>query len=164
MNIIEIKSASPINRLPGGEVTVQLEVVFENDAVCCGFANAASATNEDISTAIDEAITDAISRATKQGLFSTDSSDTVLADVIATTLAPQAEKGYKTRKEDGAITEEEFKQLYEPADHHKQKDLDNLCDGLGITRIDAKERGWNMLEAISVISALGKYAKRLESK
>lgn len=164
MNILEIKFASPISRLPGGEVTIQLEVVFENKAICCGFANANSTTNEDINTAIDNAVADAIERATKKGLISNNSSYKILSEVIASTLSPQAEKGYKSKKDEGAISEEEFNQLFGPADHHKQKDLDNLCDGLGITRINTEENGWNMLQAISVISALSKYAKKLEAK
>ena len=68
----------------------------------------------------------------------------------------------KAKLDAKSITDSQYSQLFEPVDGAKINDLNNLCDALGITRIEAKEKGWNMLETVAVIAALNRHVKTLE--
>jgi hypothetical protein len=159
-NIVSIVYASPIERIRAGKVVLSVTCQFDNGKTTCGFALADDDTLEKLTQAQEEAIQRAIDLANSIS----QPTENLLVQVVKDLAVPVMENQQKVRLSESKITEAQFNLLYNPVDQNKQKELFNLCDALGITRIDAVALGWNMLDTVATIAALAKLAKRLEAK
>jgi len=157
--IKSIKLAFPIERMRGGPVVVGVHVEFQDGSLYAGV----STTNEDTNDAIQEAMNSAVAKAENEHNLRAESTN-ILIQTVKETALPYVEMEFKRRIESKEIGTDQLELLYGAPDSNKQKELDELCNTLGIDKIDIKTLGWNMLETISCISALTKMVKKLEVK
>ena len=161
-DVVEISYGFPIERIRGGEVIVSVNCKFKNGIVTSGFALSLKDTEDSILQAQDKAIANALVLANKIGEPS--KTEQILVEAIKQVYLPQVRTAFEEKKDNGLIEDSKFGALFEQTDDIKQRDLNNLCDALGIARIDAIGNGWTLIETITLISALSKVARVLEAK
>ena len=155
---MKVKISQPIERIRGGEIIVCVEVE-ENGNSYSAFATTAENSESSIQNAFDKAYSKC-----KTELEKISSTNVVLANTLIDLCSPKVVEQYTQLVDDKKLSPDILKQLDSPCDEHKQKELNNLCEALGIDLIDAQTRGYTMLQVIALNSALNRMASKLESK
>lgn len=150
---MNIRLPHPIERIRGGDIIVTVEC-SQGDKTVSNF----SIATDDKESSIQEAMERAIEKC-KTDLKVEDN----LPEAIIAIYEDAILKSHKPDP-DGALDAETMKILYGPCDEHKQKELSGLCETLGISKINAITREYNMIQTLAVIAGLKKWAKSMESK
>ena len=158
MQITSITFAFPVERIRGGNIAVAINVTFEDGTTFAGGSFIENEANlpDGIQKAIDQA------KALKEQVGQPSKAVTALVEALRQNAVAVKTPVWNKMKAEGKLTEDQYSKLAEPTDDIKRNELNNLCDTLGMTRIDTTT--WPMLDTIAVIQALAKFAKKLEAK
>jgi hypothetical protein len=153
------KITSSIDKIRGGTaIPLVVECTFEVQGETVVVSGIATCSSEDkLNDAYKEAIENA--KATVRDAISKSSGN--LDNLIRQLVSPSVSAETKKLAKD--ISKDEFKKLYEPADFNKQKEVNNLCEALGIQPIIV-EGEWTMIEALTLISQLNRMTEPLLEK
>jgi len=147
-----IRLPHPIERMRGGGIVVTVEC-SEGTETVSNFAIATSDSEADIQKAMDTAVEKCKSQLEV-------ANKNHYPDIVISLTQDAVMKGYK---EGNLLDEETLKLLQSPCDEHKQKELNILCETLGIEKINTSAKGYTMLQTTALIAGLKKWAKSLES-
>lgn len=165
MRLVSSVLAHPIERIRGGMIALTLECVFESEgAEVTTFGFALVDKEGELEKAAEEALTHATDRAQKLLEQYASNTNGLLFDALAATADEVVIPAMERKKAAGGLTQEQFEKLEAPTDDTKQRELDQLCETLGIPKVDTAAKEWPMKATIAVIAALKKMARRLEDQ
>lgn len=159
MQITSIRYPHPVNRLPGGNVCVSVEVGFDDGLSFSGIGLSPVDSEEGLSRAFEQAVANAVANRSRYASSQIRTAETV-RKIVSGYSSEKAEQISNQYRGDPEELERRIRLLDQPATEAMQAKIDEMCEALGIDSIslgvDDPDSAWRVVEVLVLTDLLSK--------